>query len=50
MNDAKLKPFVKRFNTMRIKIGKVPSRGMLIVQKDRKIIMSDPASYFQHTS
>lgn len=50
MNDAKLTPFVKRFNATETKIGKLPSKGRLIVQKDKKMIMSDSASSFQHSS
>ncbi len=50
MNDAKLTPFVKRFNATETKIGKLPSKGRLIVQKDKKMIMSDSASSFQHSN
>ena len=50
MNDAKLTPFVKRFNATETKIGKLPSKGRLIVQKDKKMIMSDSAASFQHSS
>ncbi|KFM15959.1 hypothetical protein AAA799D11_00748, partial [Marine Group I thaumarchaeote SCGC AAA799-D11] len=50
MNDTKLTPFVKRFNATETKIGELPSKGRLIVQKDKKMIMSDSASSFQHSS
>ncbi|AFS80951.1 TrmB family transcriptional regulator [Candidatus Nitrosopumilus koreensis AR1] len=50
MNDAKLTPFVKRFNATETRIGNLPSKGRLIVQKDKKMIMSDSASSFQHSS
>jgi sugar-specific transcriptional regulator TrmB len=50
MNDTKLTPFVKRFNATETKIGKLPSKGRLIVQKDKKMIMSDSTASFQHSS
>lgn len=50
MNDAKLTPFVKRFNATETRIGNLPSKGRLIVQKDKKMIMSDSATSFQHSS
>lgn len=50
MNDTKLAPFVKRFNATETKIGKLPSKGRLIVQKNKKMIMSDSAASFQHSS
>lgn len=35
-NDSKLTPLVKRFNATKTKIAKLPSKGRLIVQKDKK--------------
>ncbi len=49
MNDPKLAPFVKRFNATETRVGKLPSRGRMIVQKDKKMIMSDSAATFQHS-
>ncbi len=49
MNDPKLTPFVKRFNATETKIGKLPSKGRMVVQKDKKMIMSDSASSSQHS-
>jgi sugar-specific transcriptional regulator TrmB len=48
MDDPKLAPFVKRFNATETRVGKLPSRGRMIVQKDKKMIMSDSATSFQH--
>jgi len=50
MNDPKLAPFVKRFNATETRIGKLPSKGRMVVQKDKKMIMSDSATTFQHSS
>jgi sugar-specific transcriptional regulator TrmB len=50
MDDPKLAPFVKRFNATETRVGKLPSRGRMIVQKDKKMIMSDSATSFQHSS
>ncbi|MFQ5781751.1 MAG: TrmB family transcriptional regulator [Nitrosopumilus sp.] len=41
MTDPKLAPFVKRFNATETRIGKLPSKGRMVVQKDKKMIMSD---------
>jgi sugar-specific transcriptional regulator TrmB len=49
MDDPKLAPFVKRFNATETRVGKLPSRGRMIVQKDKKMIMSDSATSFQHS-
>jgi len=43
MNDSKLLPFIKRFNATETRIGNLPSRGRMVVQKDKKMIMSDSA-------
>ncbi|MFQ5497285.1 MAG: TrmB family transcriptional regulator [Nitrosopumilus sp.] len=50
MNDPKLAPFVKRFNATETRIGKLPSKGRIIVQKDKKMIMSDHAASSQHSN
>jgi len=50
MNDPKLAPFVKRFNATETRVGKLPSKGRMIVQKDKKMIMSDSATSFHHSS
>lgn len=50
MNDLKLAPFVKRFNSTETRIGKLPSKGRMVVQKNKKMIMSDSAATFQHSS
>ncbi len=49
MNDPKLAPFAKRFNATETKVGKLPSRGRMVVQKDKKMIMSDSAAALQHS-
>jgi len=49
MNDPKLAPYVKRFNATETRVGKLPSKGRMIVQKDKKMIMSDSATSFQHS-
>ncbi len=49
MNDPKLAPFVRRFNATETKIGKLPSKGRIVVQKDKKMIMSDHAASSQHS-
>ncbi|MHA7647116.1 TrmB family transcriptional regulator [Nitrosopumilus sp. S4] len=43
MNDPKLAPFVKRFNATETRIGNLPSKGRMVVQKSQKMIMSDSA-------
>ncbi len=50
MNDPKLTPFVKRFNATETKIGKLPSKGRMVVQKSQKMIMSDSAASAQNSS
>jgi len=49
MDDPKLTPFVKRFNATETKVGKLPSKGRMVVLKDKKMIMSDSAASFQHS-
>jgi sugar-specific transcriptional regulator TrmB len=50
MSDPKLTPFVKRFNATETKICKLPSKGRIVVQKDKKMIMSDSATTFQNSN
>jgi hypothetical protein len=50
MNEPKLAPFVKRFNATETKICKLPSKGRIVVQKDKKMIMSDSAATFQNSN
>lgn len=50
MNDPKLAPFVKRFNATETRVGKLPSKGRMVVQQDRKMIMSDSSASSQHSS
>ena len=50
MTDPKLTPFVKRFNATETKIGELPSKGRMVVQQNKKMIMSDSASSVQQTS
>lgn len=50
MTDPKLTPFVKRFNATETKIGDLPSKGRMVVQQNKKMIMSDSASSVQQTS
>jgi len=41
---------VKRFNATETKICKLPSKGRIVVQKDKKMIMSDSAATFQNSN
>jgi len=50
ISDPKLAPFVKRFNATETKICKLPSKGRIVVQKDKKMIMSDSAATFQNSN
>ena len=50
MNDPKLAPFVKRFNATETKIGKLPSKGRMVVQQGKKMIMSDSAVSAKNSS
>src|SRR3989338_2236593 len=47
LDDPKLMPFVKRFNATETKICKLPSKGRMVVQKDKQMIMSDSAAATQ---
>lgn len=49
MTDPKLTPFVKRFNATETRIGKLPSKGRMVVQKDKKMIMSDSVASSQNS-
>jgi len=48
MVDPKLSSFAKRFNATETRIGKLPSKGRIVVQKNKKMIMSDSAVSFQN--
>jgi len=50
MDNPKLLPFVKRFNATETKICKLPSKGRMVVQKDRRMVMSDSAATFQNSN
>ncbi|MFB5606548.1 MAG: TrmB family transcriptional regulator [Candidatus Nitrosomaritimum yanchengensis] len=50
MDDPKLAPFVKRFNATETRIGKLPSKGRIVVQQEKKMIMSDSAASFQNSN
>ena len=50
MNDPKLAPFVKRFNATETRVGKLASKGRMVVQKDKRMIMSDSATSSQYSS
>ena len=41
IEDKKMLPFVKRFGATSAKIGKLPSKGRIIVSKGKQMIMSD---------
>jgi sugar-specific transcriptional regulator TrmB len=47
LDDPKLISFVKRFNASETKICKLPSKGRMVVQKDKQMIMSDSAAATQ---
>jgi hypothetical protein len=47
LDDPKLIPFVKRFNASETRICKLPSKGRMVVQMDKQMIMSDSASESQ---
>jgi sugar-specific transcriptional regulator TrmB len=50
MNNPKLARFVKRFNATETRVGKLPSKGRMVVQKDKQMIMSDSATSSQYSS
>jgi len=41
MQDEKMMPFVKRFGATEFRIGKLPSKGRIVVSKGHQMIMSD---------
>ncbi|MCV0372699.1 MAG: TrmB family transcriptional regulator [Nitrosarchaeum sp.] len=41
LDDPRLIPFVKRFNATETKICKLPSKGRMVVEKEKQMIMSD---------
>ena len=47
MDDPQLVSFVKRFNATETRVCKLPSKGRMIVQKDKQMIMSDSAAVNQ---
>lgn len=50
LDDPKLISFVKRFNATETKICKLPSKGRMVVQKDKQMIMSDSTAASQMSS
>lgn len=50
IDDVNLLPFVKRFNASEIRISKLPSKGRIVVQKNKQMIMSDSGRGIQITS
>jgi sugar-specific transcriptional regulator TrmB len=49
MDDPKLAAFVKRFNATETRIGKLPSKGRMVAQEGKKMIMSDSAASSQNS-
>ncbi|MBS3922327.1 MAG: TrmB family transcriptional regulator [Nitrosarchaeum sp.] len=47
LGDPALISFVKRFNATETKICKLPSKGRMVVQKDKQMIMSDSTAASQ---
>ena len=41
LNDDKMLPFIRRFGATESKIGKLPSKGRIVVSKEHQMIMSD---------
>ena len=50
IDDHQLVPFVKRFNATETRVCKLPSKGRMVVQKDKQMIMSDSAAVNQQSS
>ncbi len=50
MNDVKLTSFVKQFNATETKMSILPSNGIMVVQKDKKTIISDSIPLFQNSN
>ncbi len=44
LDDHQLVPFVKRFNATETRVCKLPSKGRMIVQPDKQMIMSDSSA------
>ena len=47
IDDPQLVQFVKRFNATETRVCKLPSKGRMVVQKDKQMIMSDSAAVNQ---
>ena len=47
IDDPQLVSFVKRFNATETRVCKLPSKGRMVVQKDKQMIMSDSAAVNQ---
>jgi sugar-specific transcriptional regulator TrmB len=47
IDDPQLVQFVKRFNATETRVCKLPSKGRMVVQKDKQMIMSDTAAVNQ---
>jgi sugar-specific transcriptional regulator TrmB len=47
IDDPQLISFVKRFNATETRVCKLPSKGRMVVQKDKQMIMSDSAAVNQ---
>ncbi|NIP62912.1 MAG: TrmB family transcriptional regulator [Nitrosopumilaceae archaeon] len=50
LDDPKLAHFVKRFSATETKISKLPSKGRIVVQKTKQMIMSDSSLTNQKTT
>ena len=50
IDDFNLLPFVKRFNASEIRVTKLPSKGRIVVQKNKQMIMSDSGRESQITT
>jgi hypothetical protein len=44
LDDHQLVPFVKRFNATETRVCNLPSKGRMIVQPDKQMIMSDSSA------
>ena len=44
IDDHQLAPFVKRFNSTETRVCKLPSKGRMIVEKDKQMILSDSSA------
>lgn len=50
LDNPQLIPFVQRFNATETKVCKLPSKGRMIVQKNKQMVMSDSAAVTQLSS